>query len=130
MGSFVTISPPTARHIVYTSVLKQAFQVAAMKINSDKKQSGEESKEDKDASEITPSDAISLIYAGGASIDVKEVMLVAKELMTSGLVLVEGEEKLTKPLCDKLSQDDFEEILGTFLVNFIAASLLKGQKKK
>lgn len=130
-ASFVTILKPTAKHISLVSVLKQAFQVAAMSINDGKDKEEKDDKDDKDDdSVISPSDAVALVYAGGKNISIKEVMLTAKELLTSGLVLVEGEEKLTKPLCDKLSQDDFEEILGSFLVNFIVKSLLTGRKKK
>lgn len=124
-ATFVSITSPTAKHIHLTATLKQAFQVAAMKIHDSKGDDEKEEKEDKDDSKISPSDAMALIYAGGDAIDIKVVMASGRELLTSGLVLVEGEEKLTKPLCDKLSQDDFEEIIGTFLVNFIVASLLK-----
>ncbi len=128
-ASFVSISPPTVKHIHLTSVLKQAFQVSAVKNNERNKDKYVEEKDDKNDSKTENSDAVAVIYAGGSDINIKEVMLTAKELMTSGLVLVEGEEKLTKPLCDKLDQEDFEEILGAFLVNFILASLLKNQKK-
>lgn len=127
-GTFVSIFPPKTKHIHLTSVLKQAFQISAMKISEES--GGDDDKEDSSEESIKPSDAIALIYAGGKSVNIKEVMLTAKELMTSGLVLVEGESKLTKPLCELLCQEDFENILGMFLVNFIVASLLTTQKKK
>jgi len=148
-ASFVTIKPTTTKHIHLTSVLKQAFQVSAMKMSErtdaeelkelkeekaaekaekDAKntENGEESndKKAKKDEKISPSDLMSTIYMGGKDINIKEIVLTGKELLTSGIVMVEGEEKLTRPLCDKLSQEDFEEILGSIMVNFIVASLL------
>ncbi|MCH9735871.1 MAG: hypothetical protein K0U78_15185 [Actinomycetia bacterium] len=124
-ASFVTILPTSTKHIHLTSVLKQAFQCAAVKLSKDEKPTDTEEKEDGKDEKLTPSEIMSTIYMGGKEINIKEVVLTGKELMTSGVVLVEGEEKLTKPLCDKLSQEDYEEILGTIMVNFIIASLIK-----
>lgn len=130
-ASFVTISSPSTKHIHLTSVLKQAFQVSAMKISAERKEKGivSEEKDSDEESSLSASDIISMIYSGGDSINIKEVMLTGIELVTSGLVLIEGEQKMTKPICEKLSQEDYEEILGTILVNFIVASLLDTKKK-
>lgn len=125
-ASFVTIDPPTTKHIHLTSVLKQAFQVSAMKISRDRKENGAiaEEKESGVEEKLSPSDIISMIYSGGDSINIKKVMLTGVDLLTSGIVLIEGEQKLTRPICESLCQDDYEEILGTILINFIIASLL------
>lgn len=129
-ATFVSILSPSTKHIHLTSILKQAFQASAINMSRQRKESGiivEEKESDNDES-LTASDVISMIYSGGKEINIKEFMLTGIELVTCGLVLIEGEQKLTKPICEKLSQEDYEEILGTILVNFIIASLLDTKK--
>lgn len=124
-GSFVKLLPPTAKHLTITAPIKQMFQLAAVELSKEEKTKDE--KEEKESSSLNPEDVFQLMCLAGDKINIEKLVLYARDLMTCGLVLVEGEEKLTKPLYEKLSPDDFEMILGSFIVNFIAASLLTGQ---
>jgi len=118
-ASFIKILAPSAKNLVHCADLKQAFYRATKDAQSDAEASGSESKE-----KITGSDIIGLMY-GSEHVEMSKVFLHAKELLTSGVCLVDGEAKLTKPLFDEMSQDDLEVLLGEYLVNFILRSALK-----
>ena len=61
-------------------------------------------------------------------VELGSVLLTARELFTSGLAMVEGEVKLTKPIMDEMSQDDLEAMTGEYLANFTLASALQKMK--
>jgi len=72
-------------------------------------------------------DVISMLYM--SDVDMNGVLLSAIELFNSGVALVDGEQRFTKPIIDTLSPDDLELMTGTYLVNFILASALAKAKK-
>lgn len=122
VGTFVTIMPPTSKNMTECAALKQAFFRALPKDGQ------VEAESDGDDAELT-GDAIMTLITMSKEVELGSVLLTAKELLTSGVAMVEGEEKLTKPLFDKLSQDDVEALTGEYLVNFILASALQRLKK-
>jgi len=57
--------------------------------------------------------------------DMAQLFGVAKKLFFSqGIAMVEGEQRFTGPIYDTMSIDDFEKMLGEYLVNFILQSAL------
>jgi len=122
-GTFVTLAAPTSRNMTECATLKQAFFRALPK-------TGEVEAEDSGQGDaVINGEAIMTLITMSKDVELGSVLLTAKELLTSGVALVEGEEKLTKPLFDKLSQDDMELLVGEYLANFILASALQRLKK-
>ena len=52
----------------------------------------------------------------------------AELLKSQGIAKIEGVEKMTGPIVGKLAQEDLEEMLGAYLVNFILASVSNAHK--
>lgn len=121
-ASFIEMSPPTSRNIVDSSYLKQAFSRATAK-------AGDDAPIDKDKKmpELTGEDVL-IMFAMSDDVDLSKILLTAKELFTSGLCLVDGSEKLTKPLIDEITIEDLEAMTGEYMINFTLASLLRKMK--
>jgi hypothetical protein len=115
-ASFIQLSAPTARNSPECSALKQAFFRAA-------KASGATTKESEEVTTPTGAEVI-MALAMSQDVDLPEVLVVGRRLLTSGIALVDGEEKLTAALLDKMSDEDFQNLLGEFLVAFCLASVL------
>ena len=122
-ASFIELKAPTSRNMRECAFLKQAF------FHSLPDDKGEEDGEKGDPSAVSGSQVISMMYLSH-DVDMVPVLGHAKELFTSGVAMVDGEEKLTKPLMDTLSQIDLENMLGDYLINFIVASALRKTKKQ
>ena len=75
-----------------------------------------------EADEITGHQVMQLLY--GWSDDLRPVQHEVRQMFKSGVAMVEGVEKLTSPLQDKLSVDDFDGLMGAYIANFIAPSLM------
>jgi len=122
-GTFVTMKAPTSRNMSECAALKQAFFRALPQddtVEADAREEGE--------AEITGEGIMTLITMS-KDVELATVLVTGRELLTSGVALVEGEEKLTKPLLDKISQDDLEGMVGEYMANFILASALQRLKK-
>lgn len=124
-SGFITLTAPTSKNLVECAQLKQAFFRA---LNSQRGESEAEKKEDDPDVEINGELVMNMI-AMSSDTELAEVLLTAKKLLTSGVAKVGGEEKLTVPLIDQLSLEDLEGLVGTYLVNFILASVLETLKK-
>ncbi len=122
-GMFVEMSAPTSRNLSECAFIKQAFMRSLPNDPTTQVVTDNETKE-----AITGDEVLTLMYMSG--VDMSPVLGHARALFTSGVVLVDGEEKITKPLFDKISQEDFEAMLGEYLINFILASALRTMKKK
>lgn len=120
-GKFITLLAPTKKQMENNIALKEAFFSAVKNIDD-----GSGGKPSEDATE-NPSgqDIIDMMYMGG--VNMHKVLLSAIELFKSGVAKVEGTEKLTQPLIDKMSQDDLESMTGEYIVNFTIASFLNRQ---
>lgn len=126
-AEFITLKKPTAKNVHLISIIKTTFQNAAIEVSkNNKEQNAAPSNEGDDDFSLEPEEAIQLLYA---SKDVERAMIAFKELLRE-VALFDGEIKATLPLIDSLSVEDFENIFGKYLVNFIVASLLgKAQEK-
>jgi hypothetical protein len=116
-ADFVTLRAPTSRNVKECALLKQAF------FRSLPKSEGQESGKPED-SVIEGHDVMDIIAAGNC--DLGEVLETARHLFTKGKVaMVDGETPLTQPLADALSVEDFEGMVGEYLVHFTLASSLR-----
>ena len=123
-AEFVTLYAPTSKTTRECAALKQAFFRAMG--DREGKQTGEA---DEDA-EIEGQDILSLL-AMSTAVDLPEIMDVAKKLfMLPGIALLDGETKFGQQVMDRMSMDDFENMLGEYMVNFTLASSLKRLKEK
>ena len=122
-AQFICLKKPTARSIHLTSLIKNTFQSAAIEVAEKNKNEvqKEEPKTGDGENDLSPEEALQLLYLAPDGID--KSMLAFKELLRE-VALFDGEIKATVPLIDNLSVEDFENIFGKFLVNFILASLL------
>lgn len=120
-GSFVILKAPTSRNMKECADLKQAFFRALPKPGS----SGENDSTVDTEDEGIPGDAIMAMIMVSNDVELATVLATGRELLTSGVALVEGEEKLTKPLLDSMSADDLEGMIGEYMGNFILASALQ-----
>jgi len=114
---FVLLLAPTARNSREAATLKQAFFRAA---------GGQESEaaEQKGDVRIPTGSEVMVALAMSKDVDLPEVLEVAKKLLTSGVAMIDGEEKLTGPVLDKVSDEDFQAMVGEYLVAFCLASVL------
>lgn len=123
-GTFLTLLPPTSKNMTECAGLKQAFFRALPKNGQ---MSTEVESSDNDA-EVT-GDAVMTMIAMSKDVELSSVLVLGRELLTSGVALIEGEVKLTKPIADLLTQDDLEGVIGEYIANFILASALRKAKK-
>lgn len=121
-GTFVTLSAPTSKNMTECAFLKQAFFRALPKVTPD------DVSDDSGSDEVTGAGVMAIITMS-KDVDLAGVLITARELFTSGVALVDGEVKLTKPLLDAMSQDDLEAMTGEYMANFILASALQKLKK-
>lgn len=119
-ASFITLQAPTSRNMKECAELKQAFFRSLPKAST--QETAELPDEDDDKLD---GEGIMLLIAMSKDVELASVLCIARELFSSGVALVEGEEKLTKTLLDKMDQDDLEAMTGKYLANFILASALQ-----
>ena len=122
-ATFIRLFAPSAKQLSRCSELKQAFFRASKELPQEEE--APDAKQDKE--ELTGSNIMAILYSSD-SVKMSEVLMNARELFTCGLATVDGEEKLTKPLVDLMSGDDFEKMTGEYLVNFILRSVLDEMK--
>lgn len=122
VAEFVQLNAPSSKQLKHTTFLKQSFFRALNSL-----QGSAEQKKGEDSPDMKAEDVISMLYM--SDVDMNGVLLSAIELFNSGVALVDGEQRFTKPIIDTLSPDDLELMTGTYLVNFILASALAKAKK-
>ncbi len=122
-AKFITFYAPTRKCIKECSALKQAF-FRAMNEQDTSKATGETEVE------IESKDIMALLAISN-KVDLPDVMEVAAQLfLLPGIALVDGEHKFKTALMDRVSVDDFENMLGEYLLNFTLASSLAQLKEK
>lgn len=122
-AQFIQCTAPTSRDMQYCAALKQAFFRALP--------TGEDTSEDTDADnlDIDGSDVMMMI-AQSPIVELPAVLEVAAKLLTNGVAKVDGEVKLSDGLLKKMDLDDFEQLVGDYLVGFVLASSLSRMKAK
>ena len=122
-AQFITLLELSVRNLTACATLKQAFMRVLAAANSD--EDAVELDEDKPDDVPMENRVINALYTSDA-VDMNVVLLSAKELFRE-VALVDGEKKITAPMLDAMSMDDIEQMTGKYMVNFILASVLKGQ---
>lgn len=117
---FVRLKAPTSRHRKECAFLKQAFYRAL----GDAADGEAAADQQKKKAEITGQDVMDLISMSKA-VALEDVLEGARKLFTTGVALVDGEEKLTGPLADEMSMDDLEKMTGEYLAFFTLRSSLR-----
>lgn len=120
-AKFITLSAPTSRNMAELAFLKQAFFRALPKDGA------VEAEQEGDGEAKLTGDAVMTLITM-SDVDLSSVLATGRELLTSGVALVGGEQKLTKPLADNLSMDDLGNMIGEYMANFILASALRRLK--
>jgi hypothetical protein len=123
-ASFITLQAPTYKSLAHVSPIKQAFTAAIAEVSEGVEQSDAEANAD-DSSDITGAAVLQLMYRWSG--DMYKIHLYAAELFKSGAALIDGETALKAASLDKMSSDDFEGLVGDYIANFIAPSLMAGE---
>lgn len=122
-ASFITLFAPTFKQIDKVAPIKQAFTAAISEVTESVDTDQEAPETDTDS--VTGPQVMQLMYRWSG--DMTSVFLHAEQLFKSGAALVDGETKLTTPLMEKMQLVDFEGLVGDYIANFIAPSLMTGQ---
>ena len=123
-ATFVTLAAPSYKQMDKCVPLKQAFYRAAASMGDDSEDAvTTEVDVSPDKPSITPEELISLFYQSDE--DMVKIVLYGVELFkVPSIAQVDGSVNMTQPLIEKLSQDDIENMLGQYMINFILASAL------
>jgi hypothetical protein len=118
-ASYILLKAPTSESIDDASDLKEYFfrAIEGMSSKSDSQQSSDDSSID--------AEQMILTLSMSKEVKLKEVLKTARRLfIESKCALVDGEVPLHQGTIDKISIEDFEGMVGEYLVNFILASAL------
>lgn len=122
-ASFIMLKAPSSRNKRECAFLKQAFLRASHSLADDSKEKPEK------APKLTGNDVVTMLGMS-KEVDLGEVYVVAQKLFTDGgVALIDGEAKFTKHVADSMDQDEFERMVGEYLVNFTLASTLREMGK-
>ena len=126
-ASFISITAPSFKQIDKVAPIKQLFTEAiSVVMKAETEDEAEQEQADGDEKEgMTGAQCIQVLYR--SSVDVTKVFLYAEQLFKSGVALIDGETKLTTPLMEKMSLQDFEGLVGAYIANFIVPSLMDGE---
>ena len=118
-GNFITLKEPSLNLLIKLSIYKSAFYSAAARTAD----SDDEVTSNKEKEAVTGEQIMSLLYMECRNMP--ELLKQAQSLfVTQGVASVEGVVDMTTPILKMMSIDDFERMLGEYLVNFILASAL------
>lgn len=131
---FIELRAPTSRHSREGAALLQAFMRAREDIDRERAKIAAlggpvaTTPTEEDVAEATkealPGREIIMVMAISDRVDLPEVFDVGRKLFANGTAYLDGKVKMTNALLDRMNQDDFEEMLGAYLVNFTLAFLL------
>ncbi len=126
-AQFIRLQAPTSKCMRECSALKQAF----FRAMGDQKDAVSARGENVDIEiEIKGEDILSMISMSKA-VDLPDLMDTAKQLfLMPDIALIDGEHKFKNTLAERMSVDDFQNMFGEYMVNFILASSLKLLKEK
>jgi hypothetical protein len=121
-AGFITIKAPTFKEMDKVTPIKQAFTAAISEITDDIQPDGNQASSG-DSELITGAQAMQLMHRWSG--DMVKINLHAQQLF-KGSAMVDGETPMTMPMIDKMSMVDFEGLMGEYIANFIAPSLMDG----
>ena len=122
----ILLKAPNSKVSRECSAIKQAFARAANPTAAQQEAAAKAKAAGRvmeDSGDPDPEEVI-LLLAQSSVVDLPDVLEVARRLFLSpGIALVDGSEKLTAHALESVSQDDFERMLGEYMVGFTLASL-------
>lgn len=120
-GTFITLTEPSIKQLKYVAAFKKAFFQCAERASSNV--DANQIKDDSDKEKITGDVIMTLLYSHYP--DMEQLFGIAKKLfMSIGIAQVEGITDFNQSIYDTMTIVDFENMLGTYLVNFILQSAL------
>ena len=123
-ATFIQLKAPTYKQLENFLPVKQAFMSAVTSIDASKIDvAGVDTDKDKEV-KFTGAEALTVMMQ--SSCDMTKIYLYCSALFKSGAALLDGEQKLTTPLMESMELKDFDKLVGDYIANFIAASLMDG----
>jgi hypothetical protein len=123
-ASFITMTAPGYKQVVNFTPIKQAFMSAISEVTEDL--DGKQPEEAREAEgSVTGPQVMQLMYRWSG--DMNKIFIHAAELFKSGVALIDGETVMKTATLDKMTMTDVEGLLGDYIANFIAPSLMDGQ---
>lgn len=120
-GTFITLTEPSIKQLKHVAAFKKAFFQCAEKAS--KGVDTDQVQDTGDKEKVTSEIIMALLYAHYP--DMEQLFNIAKKLFFSiGIAKVEGVTDFNQIIYDTMSIADFENMLGTYLVNFILQSAL------
>lgn len=116
---FIELKEPTRKDLANFTPIQQAFMKAIKELQNDTAKVEEAESQEKDGA-ITSEAVIYLMSQ--SEVDMVKVSLFAEQLFKNGSALIDGETSLTSPLMNKMSMDDWNGLVGTYIANFITPS--------
>ena len=127
-ASFIRLSAPNSKVSRECAALKQAF-ARALLIQQQQQGPRTEVTEKDDVPDPT-GDEVILLLAQSSGVDLPDVLEVGRRLLLApGIAKIDGEVRLTSHLLDLVDQDDFERMIGDYLVGFTLASLFSKMRQ-
>lgn len=129
-GSFITLKAPSYKQMDKCVPLKQAFYrvAAAASAAAEDDTSPQEPTDSDSPSELDSDTLISMFYQ--SSEDMVKIILHGVELFKSGIAQIDGSHDMKAHMIEQMSQDDLEQMIGCYMINFILASALNKQESK
>jgi len=123
-AEFISLYPPTSRHMSPCSDLKQAVFRSLPEPTKEEIDKGEEVEKEKDKEVSISGPEILLFFYKSREVELKKVILLGRELLCTKpcIAFVDGEEKINSTLLDKMDPMDLEQMIGEYIARFIAAS--------
>ncbi len=119
-ATMVMLYAPSSVLLENSTFLKQSFFQAVASIKGDAKKDEDEKK---DIKKLKGSDILMMMHM--SEVDMVKVMRSAKHLLQSGVAKLDDKEKMNPTLLEALCEEDFDALVGEYLVNFTLASALR-----
>jgi hypothetical protein len=126
-AEFIELRAPSSKVVTICADLKQCFLRASTGGSGET----EKSTSDKKPKEVEfTGDMIMMMVGMSKDVDLKSFYLHGSELFgKKGIALIDGEVSMKPEHLERISVEDFEAMLGEYLVNFTLASSLEMMKK-
>lgn len=123
----IILKAPSNKQQHETSKLKQGFHRAIHELQNSEAANSKKNKNKDNEEDINGEDIISMIMA--SKIDFGEYQQVFGSLLRNDIGWIEN-EKITMPIYNNISDEDFEKMMGEYIANFLLISMMKNFKKK
>lgn len=133
-GVSVSMFAPSVAQMKYAGKLKQfvmqAMQQSKSSISDEQREAVRKNKENsaEDEDQITGDDFVMMLAS--SEVDYNEAIAAFTELLCSGAGMIDGREKITSFLINKMMFQDLESMLGRYLEHFLLQSLIQKMKSE